>query len=147
MLESDEQSTSEPTIWQQINVREVFSISSKHYRGTQIFTALLILGVFLGSIDFGRDSLSSDVNSVLIEAKILKLISSIFVSTEILWSILHVFIMIIFGSLIENVRGTYCLLVFVIQICLISEVLTLVVFLSSYYYNFNTEYLDKKICG
>ena len=150
MLESDNTdnaSTSPPTIWSQINLREVFSLSSTHYRGTQIFSSLLIIGVFLGLIDFGRDSLSSDVSSVLIEAKILKLISSIFVSTEIIWSVFHVIIMIVFGSLIESVRGTYSLLIFIIQICLISEVLTLIMFLSAYYYNFNTDYLDRKICG
>eukprot|EP01083_Nonionella_stella_P200747 734878_1 len=150
MLESsitDNIQPSAPTIWSQVKLRHIFSVSSTEYRGTQIFTALLVIGVFLGLNKFTRDSLSSDVSSVLIEAKILKLISSIFVSTEVLWSVFHVFIMIIFGSLIEKVRGTYSLLTFVIQICLLSEFLTLIIFLSLYYFSFDTFYLERKVCG
>eukprot|EP01084_Bolivina_argentea_P060561 110633_1 len=148
MLESSEiTQSSVPTIWSQFKIREVFNLSNKEYRGTQIFSVLLIIGVFLGLNKFTRESLSSDVSSVLIEAKILKLISSIFVSTEVLWSIFHVIIMIIFGSFIENIRGTYTLLIYIIQICLISELLTLIIFLSLYYFTFETFYLERRVCG
>ena len=101
----------------------------------------------MGLNQFTKESLSSDVSSVLIEAKILKLISSIFVSTEVLWSLFHVAVMLVFGSLMERVRGTYCLLMFVIEICLISELLTLVTFLSLYYFTFDTFYLERRVCG
>ena len=150
MLESsisDSSPPSAPTIWSQMKTREIFSLSSNEYRGTQIFSMLLVIGVFLGLSDFTKNSLSSDVSSVLIEAKILKLISSIFVSTEVIWSIFHVLIMVIFGSLIENIRGTYSLLIFIIQICLISELLTLIIFLSLYYFTFETFYLEERVCG
>eukprot|EP00484_Ammonia_sp_Unknown_P026586 CAMPEP_0197032094 /NCGR_PEP_ID=MMETSP1384-20130603/10854_1 /TAXON_ID=29189 /ORGANISM="Ammonia sp." /LENGTH=290 /DNA_ID=CAMNT_0042461699 /DNA_START=316 /DNA_END=1185 /DNA_ORIENTATION=+ len=55
--------------------------------------------------------------------------------------------MIIFGSLIEHIRGTYALLIFIIQICFISELLTLIIFLSLYYFTFDTFYLERHVCG
>ena len=139
---------SSQTIWHQMKIRDVFKSQSTHYRGTQIFSILLIIGVFLGFNKFTRESLSSDVSSVLIEAKILKLISSIFVSVDIFASIYHVIIMIIFGSLLERIRfKTYSLLIFIIQICFISELLTLIIFLSLYYFTLDDYYLQRKICG
>ena len=138
---------SAPSVWSQIDLRQIMAPSSTQFRGTQMFSLLLALGVLLGLADITKQSLSADVNSVLMEAKILKLLSSMFVSTSPVWSVLHVVVMLSLGGLLEAERGTQCLLSVVMAVCFVSELLTLVTFLSLYYCTFDTFYLERTVCG
>ena len=64
------------------------------------------------------------------------------------WSIIYIIITLIFGALIETFRKAYSILIFIIQISLISEFMTLIIFvLSLYYITFVTFYLDQNVCG
>lgn len=117
------------------------------YHGTRLLLLLIGIGCIASNFEGVMTALCSNVSSVLIEAKILKIISSLFLFENIIWSISDTIFIGLIGLTTESIKGTYSFLFFIICVAFASQLMTLLIYLSMYYLTWNTFYLDSKICG
>lgn len=135
-----------PSLLLTFNVKSLLNMKEPLH-GSRMVILLLTLGYFLNINPIISKALNGDVSSIIIEAKILKLISSMFLSSNIFWSGIHIFTVMTCGVFVEKNKGTALFLIFVLQSSLVSEIVTLIIYLSLYYWTYDTYYLDAPICG